>query len=44
MGLASTQISNIFQKSMRLLAAEFGFTYTPATAGRRPLNKAVANV
>jgi RNA polymerase sigma factor (sigma-70 family) len=43
-GLASTQVSNIFQKSMRLLAAEFGFTYTPATAGRRPLNKAVANV
>ena len=45
MGLASTQISNIFQKSMRLLAAEFGFTYTPATAGRRPLAvEAVAHV
>jgi RNA polymerase sigma factor (sigma-70 family) len=44
-GLASTQISNIFQKSMRLLAAEFGFTYTPATAGRRPLAvEAVAHV
>jgi len=44
MGLSSTRTSDIFQKSMRLLAAEFGFTYTPATAGRRPLNKAVANV
>ena len=44
MGLASTQTSNIFQKSMRLMAAEFGFTYTPATAGRRPLAvKAVAH-
>ncbi len=37
MGLSSTRTSDIFQKSMRLLAAEFGFTYTPATAGRRPL-------
>ena len=45
MGLSSTRTSDIFQKSMRLLAAEFGFTYTPATAGRRPLAvEAVAHV
>ena len=45
MGLSSTRTSDIFQKSMRLLAAKFGFTYTPATAGRRPLAvEAVANV
>jgi RNA polymerase sigma factor (sigma-70 family) len=45
MSLSSTRTSDIFQKSMRLLAAEFGFTYTPATAGRRPLAvEAVAHV
>ncbi len=41
MGLSSTRTSDIFQKSMCLLAAEFGFTYTPATAGRRPLAEKV---
>jgi RNA polymerase sigma factor (sigma-70 family) len=45
MGLSSTRTSDIFQKSMRLMATEFGFTYTPATAGRRPLAvEAVAHV
>jgi hypothetical protein len=37
MGLSATRTSDIFQKSMRLLAAQYGFQYTPMTAGRRPL-------
>jgi RNA polymerase sigma factor (sigma-70 family) len=37
MGLSATRTSDIFQKSMRLLAAQYGFQYTPMTAGRRTL-------
>jgi RNA polymerase sigma factor (sigma-70 family) len=37
MGLSKNRTNDIFQKSMRLLAAQYGFQYTPMTAGRRPL-------
>ncbi len=38
--IADCRASDIFQKSMRLLADRYGFQYTPMTAGRR----AVAHV
>jgi DNA-directed RNA polymerase sigma subunit (sigma70/sigma32) len=45
MGLSKNRTNDFFQKSMRLLAAEYGFQYTPMTAGRRPLAiEAVAHV